>query len=54
MNVDGLRKQDGNMQNEKKSREIKPGSVNALEIITKVSKENEKAASRSDSKGVAR
>ena len=41
MHVDGLRKQDGNMQNEKKSREIKPDSVNALEIITKVSKENE-------------
>lgn len=29
------------MQNEKKTQTISPGSINALEIITKVSKENE-------------
>ena len=29
------------MQNEKKSREIKPDSVNALEVLINVSKENE-------------
>lgn len=29
------------MQNEKKNQTISPGSVNALEVISKVSKENE-------------